>query len=83
MTEHQVFLCERLQRLGFTAGTQMKLYGEGFDFLSEPIVLTDEVVFVDARDKKSGQARCVRVPLPIVQMANASSLITVAMKRAS
>jgi hypothetical protein len=73
MTQKQAFLCERLQRLGFTAGTQMKLYGEIFEFLSEPMVLTDDVVLVDAKEKKSGQARRVRVPLPIVHIANGSS----------
>jgi len=73
MTKQQAHLCERLQRLGFTAGNQMKLYGEVFDFLSEPIVLTDDVVLVDATEKKSGQARRVRVPLPIIQVAKGSS----------
>ena len=73
MTTQQAHLFERLQRLGFTGGTQMKLYGEVFDFLSEPIVLTDDVVFVDAREKKSGPTRRVRVPLPVIQMAKGSS----------
>lgn len=73
MTQQQAHLCERLQRLGFTAGTQMKLYGEVFDFLSEPIVLTDDVVLVDAKEKKSGLPRRVRVPLPIIHMANGRS----------
>ena len=70
MTEQHAHLCERLQRLGFTAGTQMKLYGEVYDFLSEPIVLTNEVVLVDAKEKKSGQTRRVRVPLLIIHIAN-------------
>jgi len=48
----------------------MKLYGEIFEFLSEPIVLTDDVVFVDATETKTGQTRRVRIPLPIVNMAN-------------
>ena len=75
MTKQQAHLSERLQRLGFTAGTQMKLYGEVFDFLSEPIVLTNDVVFVDAREKKSGQQRRVRVPLHIIHLANGSSAV--------
>jgi len=73
MTKRQAHLYERLQRLGFTAGTQMKLYGEVFDFLSEPIVLTDDVVLVDAKEKKSGLTRRVRIPLPIIQIAHGSS----------
>jgi len=48
----------------------MKLYGEVFEFLSEPIVLTDDVVFVDATERKTGQTRRVRIPLPIVNIAN-------------
>lgn len=73
MTDKQVNLYQRLQRLGFTRGTQMRLYGEIFDFQSEPIVLTDDVVLVDAKEKKSGQTRRVRVPLPLIHMAKASS----------
>ena len=72
MTTRQAHLSERLKRLGFTAGTQMKLYGEVFDFLSEPIVLTDDVVVLDAKEKKSGEARRVRVPLPVIHTAKGS-----------
>lgn len=73
MSEQQTHLSERLQRLGFILGTQMKLYGEVFDFLSEPIVVTDDVVLVDAKEKKTGQTRRVRVPLPVIQVAKESS----------
>jgi hypothetical protein len=48
----------------------MKLYGEVFEFVSEPIVMADNVVLVDATEKRSGQSRRVRIPLPIVHMAN-------------
>ena len=70
MTEKQVSLATRLIRLGFTKGNQMKLYGEVFEFVSEPIVMADNVVLVDATEKRSGQSRRVRIPLPIVHMAN-------------
>ena len=70
MTENQVSLSTRLKRLGFTKGNQMKLYGEVFEFVGEPIVMADNVVLVDATEKKSGQSRRVRIPLPIVNMAN-------------
>jgi len=73
MTQRQAHLFARLQRLGFTAGTQMTLYGEVFDFLGEPIVVTDDVVFVDAKETRSGQTRRVRVPLPIIHMASGNS----------
>jgi len=69
MTRKQAALSTRLKRLGFTQGNQMRLYGEIFEFVSEPIIITDNVVLVDATDKKTGQMRRVRVPLPIVSMA--------------
>jgi hypothetical protein len=71
MTEKQINLSARLQRLGFTKGNQMKLYGEVFVVVSEPIFVADNVVLVDATERKSGQARRVRIPLPIVNMASA------------
>jgi hypothetical protein len=71
MTEKQISLSARLKRLGFTKGNQMKLYGEVFEFVSEPIVMADNVVLLDATERKSGQSRRVRIPLPIVNMASA------------
>ena len=55
--------------MGFTQGNRMKLYGEEFELHSEPIVMADNLVLVDAIEKKSGQLRRVRIPLPIVNMA--------------
>jgi hypothetical protein len=56
--------------MGFTQGNQMKIYGEDFQLLSEPIVMGDNLVLVDATEKKSGRLRRVRIPLPVVNMAN-------------
>ena len=39
MTEKQVSLCTRLKRVGFTQGNQMKLYGQEFELVGEPIVI--------------------------------------------
>jgi hypothetical protein len=72
MTEKQDNLSARLKRLGFTKGNQMKLYGEVFELVSEPILMADNVVLVDATEKKSGMSRRVRIPLPIVNMASAA-----------
>ena len=72
MTEKQVNLTARLKRLGFTRGNQMRLYGEVFELVSEPILIADDVVLMDATDKKSGLSRRVRIPLPIVKMASAA-----------
>jgi len=72
MTEKQNNLSARLKRLGFTKGNQMKLYGEVFEVVSEPILMADNVVLVDATEMKSGMSRRVRIPLPIVNMAGAA-----------
>jgi hypothetical protein len=63
-------LCAKLKQLGFTQENQMRLYGEEFQFLSDPIVMPDGAVFVEALEKRSRQTRRIRVPLPIVNMAN-------------
>jgi hypothetical protein len=72
MTEKQDNLSARLKRLGFTKGNQMKQYGEVFELVSEPILMADNVVLVDATEKKSVLSRRVRIPLPIVNMASAA-----------
>lgn len=48
----------------------MKLYGEEFELTSGPIIVGDNLVLVDTIEKKSGQLRRVRIPLPIVDTAN-------------
>ena len=70
MTKKQTSLCATLKRLGFRKENQLRLYGLEFDLVSDPIVMGDELVFVDAIEKKSRQQRRVRVPLPIVHMAS-------------
>jgi hypothetical protein len=47
----------------------MRLYGQEFELLSDPIVVADDIVFVDAIDKKSREMRRVRIPLTIVSRA--------------
>jgi hypothetical protein len=70
MTGHNSGLCERLKRLGFAQENRMKLYGEEFELLSDPVIVANDLVFVDAIERKSRQQRRVRIPLPIVQMAS-------------
>lgn len=62
-------LCERLKRLGFSRQHQIRLYGSQFELVGDPVVITDDVVFVDAIEQKSGQLRRVRIPLNIVRIA--------------
>ena len=69
MTTIQINLCERLKRLGFSRQNQIKLYGSRFELVGDPLAMSDDVVFVDAVEQKSGQLRRVRIPLNIVRMA--------------
>jgi len=70
MTGHNNGLCERLKKLGFTQESRMKLYGEEFELLSDPVIVGNGLVFVDVVESKSRTQRRVRIPLPIINMAN-------------
>lgn len=69
-SKHHI-LTERLKRLGFSSTSRMRLYGEEFELLSDPIVVADDTVFFEAIEKKSRQSRRVRIPLTIVHLAAA------------
>ena len=69
MTKLDGNLSDRLKRIGFTRENQMRLYGQEFILQSDPIVLDDNLIFVDAIEKKSGQLIRLRIPLTIVKMA--------------
>jgi hypothetical protein len=69
MTAIQVHLCERLKQLGFSRESRIRLYGSQFDLVGDPLAISDDVVFVDAVERKSGEACRVRIPLNIVKMA--------------
>jgi hypothetical protein len=69
MAKQSTTLIVRLKDLAFTQGNQMKLYGENFEMASEPMVVTEGLVLVDAIEKRSGQMRRVRIPLPILKIA--------------
>ena len=62
-------LCETIKRLGYAQNNQVRLYGDVFDLVSDPISVGESFVFVDALEQKSGQVRRVRIPPTIVQMA--------------
>ena len=71
MTAKQMHLCERLKLLGFTQGEQVRLYGLRFELRGDPLVMADNLVLIDAIDRKSGESRRVRIPLTILNMASA------------
>lgn len=62
-------VCETLKRQGYECGEQVKLYGQVFELASDPFSVAENVVFVDAVERKSGQFRRVRIPRTIIQMA--------------
>jgi hypothetical protein len=66
MTKQEVTICERLKRLGFAQTKQVRMYGEQFELVSDPITIGDHLVVVDALERKSGSLRRVRIPLSIL-----------------
>jgi hypothetical protein len=68
-------LCETIKRLGFAQANQVKLYGRVFDLVSNPIMVAQNCVFVDALEQKSGKVMRIRIRIPptIVQMARIKS----------
>jgi len=78
MTAIQNHLCERLKQLGFSRNNLIKLYGSQFELVGDPMVISDDVVFVYALERKSGQSCRVRIPLNIVRMATEQSSQTYA-----
>ena len=69
MTAAQIHLCERLKQLGFSRQSQIRLYGSQFELVSDPLVISEDVVLVDAVERKSGKSCRVRIPLNIIKMA--------------
>ena len=61
-------LCEKIRLLGYSQNNQVRLYGEVFALVSDPVSVGENFVFVDALDRK-GQVRRIRIPRTIVQMA--------------
>jgi hypothetical protein len=55
--------------ISIVASLLTKLYGEVFELVSDPVAVSENFVFVDALERKSGQVRRVRIPLTIVQKA--------------
>ena len=68
MTATQIHLCERIKQLGFTRQSQIRLYGSQFELVGDPLVIGEDVVLVDAIERKSGESCRVRIPLNIVKM---------------
>jgi hypothetical protein len=66
LTSHNE-ICERLKVLGYAHGKRIRVYGEEFDLVSNPIADRDGIA-IEAISRKSGNARRLRIPLSILQM---------------
>ena len=66
MITEQVTVAERLRRMGYAQGNVVKVYGEEFELVSDPIDIGDQLVVVDAIEIKSGNLRRVRLPLSLL-----------------
>jgi hypothetical protein len=64
-------LSNTLKRLGYAKKKEIKLYGQAFQLVNDPVVMTDTLVFVDAVETKSGRELRLRIPMNIVNMAQA------------
>jgi hypothetical protein len=70
MSQQQIRMCEKLKRLGYGQNSQIRLYGDMFDLTSDPVVITDQLVVVDAIEQKTGRTRRIRIPLNVLNIAN-------------
>jgi len=68
--------CEMVRRLGYTRKNRVRLYGEVFDLLSDPVSVGENAVFVDALQVESGYVTRIRIPESIVEKARIRYLTT-------
>jgi len=68
MTKHgdkQFVICARLRELGYASKRHIRLYGEEFHLISDPIPEGDGFA-VEGIARKSGKSRYIRIPLSVV-----------------
>lgn len=68
MTRKQVVACEKLKKIGYSKGKRIRIYGQEFDLISDPVTQHEETIFVEGIERRSGETRQIRIPLPIVRM---------------
>ena len=64
-SDNQLVICERLRELGYGSQRHVRLYGEEFHLISDPIPDGDGFV-VKGIARTSGRSRYVRIPLSII-----------------
>jgi hypothetical protein len=63
--DRRQIICERLQELGYAREKHIRLYGEEFHLVSNPIPDGDGFA-VEGITRKSGNIRRMRIPLSLV-----------------
>jgi hypothetical protein len=61
--------CEMVRRLGYARKNRVRLYGEVFDLLSDPVVVGENSIFLDALQVESGYVTRIRIPESVVEKA--------------
>ncbi len=62
---HERFICEKLRKMGYAQQRRIRLYGEEFDLVSNPVA--DGGGFaVEAIARRSGTQRRIGVPMSLV-----------------
>jgi len=60
-----------LKKLGYASQNHVKLYGKEYWLVNDPVAMTETLVLIDAIETKSGRNMRLRIPLNVVNMANA------------
>jgi len=63
--DKEFVICARLRELGFASKRQVRLYGEEFHLISDPIPEGDGFA-VEGIARRSGKSRLIRIPLSVV-----------------
>jgi len=64
-SDNQLVICERLRELGYGSQRHVRLYGEQFHLISDPIPDGDGFA-VEGIAHSSGRSRYIRIPLSVV-----------------
>lgn len=62
-------ISEMVRLLGYARNNRVRLYGEVFDLVSDPVRIGENLIFVNGKQVKSGHVTRVRIPESIVETA--------------